>query len=82
MAANTDATYPHWDAAIAMLSVAGQILMTRRYIENWHWWIVVNMISVPLYLTKALYLTTGLYALFLVFAVLGLIEWRRAEAKQ
>jgi nicotinamide mononucleotide transporter len=82
MAANTDATYPYWDAAIAMLSVAGQILMTRRYIENWHWWIVVNMISVPLYLLKALYLTTGLYALFLVFAVLGLIEWRRAEANQ
>jgi nicotinamide mononucleotide transporter len=82
MAANTDASYPYWDAAVAMLSVAAQILMTRRYIENWHWWIVVNGISVPLYLTKGLYLTTGLYGLFLILAVLGLIEWRRAEAKQ
>ncbi len=82
MTANTDASYPYWDAAVAMLSVAGQILMTRRYIENWHWWIVVNLISVPLYLMKGLYLTTGLYSLFLILAVLGLVEWRRAEAKQ
>ncbi len=79
MAQWTDASYPYWDAAVAMLSVAGQILMTRRYIENWHWWIVVNMISIPLYYIKASYATVGLYALFLIFAILGLAEWRKAE---
>lgn len=75
----SQATHPYWDGAIAMLSVAGQILMTRRYIENWHWWIVVNIISVPLYVIKGLSLTAGLYALFLVLAVVGLVEWLRAE---
>lgn len=79
MHAETDASYPYWDASVAMLSVAGQILMTRRYIENWHFWIVVNLISVPLYLAKDLYLTAGLYGLFLVLAVAGLVEWRKAE---
>jgi nicotinamide mononucleotide transporter len=78
----TDASFPYWDGAIAMLSVAAQILMTRRFIDNWHWWIVVNMISVPLYLTKGLYLTAGLYGLFLLLAVWGLFEWRKAEAKR
>jgi nicotinamide mononucleotide transporter len=75
----TDATHPYWDASIAMLSVAAQILMTRRYLENWWWWIAVNSISIPLYLTKGLTLTAGLYGLFLILAIWGLIEWRRAE---
>ena len=77
----TDASFPWWDGAIAMLSVAAQILMTRRYLENWHWWIAVNMISIPLYLKKDLNLTAGLYALFLALAIYGLLEWRRAEKR-
>jgi nicotinamide mononucleotide transporter len=79
MARLTDASYPYWDGSVAMLSVAAQILMTRRYLENWHWWIVVNAVSIPLYLRKGLDLTAGLYTLFLVLAIWGLIEWRRAE---
>jgi nicotinamide mononucleotide transporter len=76
MARFTDASHPYWDGAIAMLSVAAQILMSRRYLENWYWWIVVNAISIPLYLIKGLTLTAGLYAVFLVLAVWGLMEWR------
>ncbi len=79
MARLTDASYPYWDAAVAMLSVAAQILMTRRYIENWHWWIVVNAISIPLYVRKDLYLTAAIYTLLLATAFWGLLKWRRAE---
>ena len=82
MALNTDATNPWWDASVAMLSIVAQILMARRYINNWHWWIVVNIISIGLYWQKQLYVFTGLYVIFLVMAAWGLIEWRRAEARQ
>ncbi len=82
MAMNTNASYPWWDASVAMLSVVAQILMTRRYINNWHWWVVVNLISIGLYWQKQLYWFTGLYVLFLGMAIWGLIEWRRAEARQ
>lgn len=75
----TDASHPYWDGSVAMLSVAAQILMTRRYLENWHWWIAVNLVSIPLYYVKDLHLTTGLYVLNLILAIWGLIEWRRAE---
>jgi nicotinamide mononucleotide transporter len=78
----TDAAYPWWDASIACWSVAAQILMTRRYIENWHGWIAVNLISIPLYGIKGLWLTCGLYAIFLAMAVWGLIEWRRTERQR
>ncbi len=82
MAANSDASHPYWDAAVAMLSIAGQILMARRYLENWWWWIAVNVISIPLYIVKDIQLTAALYVLFLALAVAGLIEWRRVRAKQ
>jgi nicotinamide mononucleotide transporter len=75
----TGTSVPYWDAAVAMLSVAGQILMTRRFVENWHYWIIVNLISIPLYVTKELYLTAGLYGVFLILAIAGLVEWRKAE---
>ena len=80
MGSYTQTSYPYWDASVAMLSVAGQILMTRRFVENWHWWIVVNMISIPLYVTKELYLTAGLYGVFLALAIAGLVEWRSVQS--
>jgi len=79
MHAETDASYPYWDASVALLSILGQILMTRRFVENWHYWIIVNIISIPLYIVKDLHLTAGLYGIFLVLAIAGLVEWRKAE---
>jgi nicotinamide mononucleotide transporter len=81
MHANTDASYPWWDASVAMLSVVGQILMARRYIENWHWWIVVNILSVGLYFSKGLFVFAGLYVVILGMALWGLSQWRKAEAR-
>jgi nicotinamide mononucleotide transporter len=74
----TDATYPLWDAGIAAASVAAQLLMARRKVENWWLWIVVDLGSVPLYLAKQLYLFAALYLVYLALAVIGLVEWRRA----
>ena len=82
MAQYTDASYPYWDASVAMLSIAAQILMAGRAVENWAYWITVNVISIPLYLVKNLNLTAGLYAVFLILAILGLIEWRKIRATQ
>jgi nicotinamide mononucleotide transporter len=82
MASNTDATHPYWDASVAMLSIVAQLLLTWRFLENWWWWITVDVISIPLYVVKGLYLTAGLYVLFLVLAIVGLMEWRRVGKRQ
>jgi nicotinamide mononucleotide transporter len=73
----TTASLPYWDASVAMLSVIAQLLMTWRYIENWWWWIAVDVLSIGLYAAKGLWLTAGLYTVFLVIAVIGLRQWRR-----
>ena len=72
----TDASYPWWDAGVAIVSIAAQIMLARRLIENWWLWIVVDIVSIGLYTAKGLWLTTLLYVIFLGLAVWGLIDWR------
>ncbi|MEG8038980.1 nicotinamide riboside transporter PnuC [Sphingomonas sp. LR60] len=74
----TDAALPWWDAGIAAASVAAQLLMAKRALENWWLWIAVDVASVPLYLAKGLYAFAGLYLFYLALALWGLIDWRRA----
>lgn len=75
----TDASFPWWDASVAMISVAAQYLMSVRKLENWWLWILANIISIGLYAAKALWITTGLYVLLLGISVLGLARWRAAR---
>jgi nicotinamide mononucleotide transporter len=78
MARYTDAAAPMIDAAIAGMSIAAQILMARRLIENWVLWILVDAIAIGLFASRGLYATSALYALFLLLSIVGFIGWRRA----
>lgn len=75
----TDAAFPYWDASIAMLSMLAQWLMARRFIDNWTWWIIVDCLAVPLYWTKGLNFYAGLYGLFLILSIVGLVQWMRVR---
>ena len=77
----TDAALPWWDAFIAMASISAQLLMARRYLENWILWIAVDVVAVGVYATKGLMLTAILYAVFLILSIMGLISWRKALAR-
>lgn len=73
--AYTDAALPFVDSFAAALSVVAQLLMMKKYFENWILWITVDVVSVGMYIVKGVYLTAGLYGVFLVLATMGLIEW-------
>lgn len=77
MARFTDAALPWWDASIAITSVIAQILLSRRYWENWVLWIAVDIVSIGVYAAKGLNATMLLYILFLLLSIWGLIGWRR-----
>jgi nicotinamide mononucleotide transporter len=79
MDTRTDAHFPYWDGAIAMMSVAAQILMSRRFLENWILWILVDVLAVGLYWVKDLKLTSALYVVFLALSIWGFEEWMRAR---
>jgi nicotinamide mononucleotide transporter len=80
MHAYTDASFPWWDGGIAVTSVAAQILLARRRLENWVLWILVDVAAIGLYAVKGLALTAGLYVVFLILSAVGLRQWLRAEA--
>ena len=76
----TGAALPYWDSAITALSLAAQWMLARKLLENWLFWIAVDVLAVGVYAYKRLYPTTGLYAVFLVMAVIGYRQWRKLHA--
>jgi nicotinamide mononucleotide transporter len=74
----TNAALPFMDSTLTSYSLVGQFLMTRKLIDNWVVWIVVDVAYVGMFVFKELYLTAGLYAVFLVLAVMGLAGWARS----
>jgi nicotinamide mononucleotide transporter len=74
----TDTDVPWIDGFLTAGSLLGTVLTARKKIENWHTWILVDILYVGLYVYKGLNMTALLYALFVVLAVLGLRSWRAA----
>lgn len=77
----TDSVVPFLDAVTTALSVTAQFMQSRKWIETWHVWIVADIIYIGLYVMKHLYLTAGLYAIFIAMCVAGLVEWRKSLAQ-
>jgi nicotinamide mononucleotide transporter len=73
----TDTDVPWWDAFPTAVSLVGQFLLGRKFIENWAVWIVVNVVSVGLFAYKGLWLTVGLYVVFIALSWVGWKEWKR-----
>ncbi|MQY16871.1 Nicotinamide riboside transporter PnuC [Streptomyces sp. RB5] len=74
----TDSTVPQWDALTTALSLMATYGQCRKLIESWWIWIAADIVYIPLYAYKELYLTSLLYVGFLALCVAGLIGWRRA----
>lgn len=69
---------PLFDAFIGAASIVAQILLNRRYLENWIIWIVVDIVSIPVYAYKELYLISILYMVFLGLAISGYVAWNKS----
>jgi nicotinamide mononucleotide transporter len=74
----TDAALPYMDSFLSSTSLVAQWMMTKKLLENWLVWIGVDVLYVGMFLFKGLYLTAGLYAVFLALAVKGFVDWRRS----
>ena len=72
---------PWADAFASASAFTGMWLMTKKKIESWYWWIITNIVSIPLYFVKHYVFTSVYYFILLIMAVFGLIEWiRRSQS--
>lgn len=71
---------PWADAFASAAAFTGMWLMTRKKMENWLWWIVTNIASIPLYYVKGYVFTSVFYAVLLILAIWGWFEWKQKVA--
>ena len=73
----TDSRVPLFDSMSTALSIVAMWMLSRKMVEQWLVWLVVDMISVGLYLYKGIPLTAGLYTIYCILAVAGYLRWRK-----
>lgn len=76
MANYTPAHYPWLDAATTVFAMACTWLVAQKVLENWLYWIVIDIASIYLYLNKGLMLTSALFLIYIVLAVVGYLRWQ------
>lgn len=73
----TDASNPYLDALIAVIGLVAQYLLSKKILENWHLWILMNAISIVVYFSTGLYVMILLAVINLFLCIDGLLEWRQ-----
>jgi len=71
------ASLPYWDATTTAYSVLAQVLLARKKLENWLFWIFINVLCVGIYFYKELYASSILYFFLLLMALQGYQSWRK-----
>ncbi len=72
----TDAYAPFLDSLVLSFSVVAQLLLMRRRLETWPVWLLVNTLAVPLFASRGLFVTAGLYAAYWINALVAWRHWR------
>jgi nicotinamide mononucleotide transporter len=73
----TDSRVPFFDSMSTALCIVAMWMLSRKLVEQWLVWLVVDMISVGLYLYKGIPITAMLYTLYCALAIAGYMRWRR-----
>jgi nicotinamide mononucleotide transporter len=74
----TNAALPFLDSATTATSLVAQWMMTRKLLENWLVWVAVDVVYIGMFIYKSLYITAGLYLVFLILSAMGYFRWRRS----
>jgi len=76
------ASMPYLDAFTTCFAVLATVMVTHKVLENWHYWLVINVLSVYLFSIKGLYLTAAMFALYVILTIIGYMNWNKNYASQ
>ncbi len=82
LANNSSAAWPYVDSFTTWGSILTTWMVTRKILENWLYWLVIDSVSILLYFDRELYLTALLFAVYLVICVFGFFNWQRQWREQ
>lgn len=68
---------PYLDAGVTVFSVLNTYLLTRKILQNWLYWIVIDVAAIFLYVQTGYYATIVMYVVYLLLAVVGYVSWLR-----
>jgi len=73
----TDQALPYLDAFTTVFSISATFMVAYKVLENWLYWIVIDVVSMPLYAYRDLNLTVVLFGIYTIVAIVGYVRWRR-----
>ncbi len=73
-----DSALPYWDSTTSIFSVTGMWLTTRKKIDNWYYWLIVDILASGIYYYKELYFYSLLYLIYIGLAIMGYLSWKRS----
>jgi nicotinamide mononucleotide transporter len=82
MANFTPADFPYFDASTTVFAVFATYMVTKKVLENWLYWVVIDFLSIYIYIEKGLTPTAVLFALYVVLALYGYIKWQQTYQQQ
>ncbi len=82
LANNTTAAWPYVDSFTTWGSVITTYMVTKKVLENWLYWLVIDSVSIVLYIDRELYLTAILFSLYLVIVCFGYSRWMKTYQRQ
>ncbi len=73
----TDQANPYVDASTTVFSLVATFMVTKKVLENWVYWIIIDAVSVYLYFSRDLHLTAVLFVIFTLLAITGYVSWNK-----
>jgi nicotinamide mononucleotide transporter len=78
----TDAAYPYVDSLTTWGAIWATFLVARKVLENWWYWLVIDVASIAIYWARDLQLTSLLFVIYVVMIPFGMLAWRRSWREQ
>ena len=78
----TDAAYPYIDSLTTFAAVWATFLVARKILENWWYWLLIDAVSIVIYWSRGLELTSLLFVVYVILIPIGMIQWHRSYNAQ